>query len=371
MMPRSFDFTFVGDDGFDLLIGTRFRDKLLGQGGPDILIGRLGADGLDGGPGPDLVLGGRGADALRGGAGSDAVFAGPGDDLLGYVAADNVGATDVYNGGGGTDTLGLAVTADIWQDTAFQADLATAEAFIAAETGPGGTASDAVYTFTTLGLSFSQIEDIQVKVTGQVAPPFGIVLNGAEFGRFSGASVASAGDVNGDGIADVIIGAGGGTAYVGFGRNGASFDTVPTSFDLGSLNGRNGLTLTFDEPNPGTSIVSSAGDLNGDGVGDVLVSSSRDDAFVIFGRDTDAEGDFPATLDVSTLDGTNGFAIEANGAVSSIGDLDGDGIDDITLDGGVVIFGKDTAADGDFDPLITVSSLDGSNGFVVEGALMV
>jgi hypothetical protein len=86
--------------------------------------------------------------------------------------------------------------------------------------------------------------------------------------RFGG-SAASAGDVNGDGFADVIIGAG-------------NFDNVETSEGRalvyhGSASGLSGTAVWSVEGNLGNaylgSCVASAGDVNGDGYADVIVSA--------------------------------------------------------------------------------------------------
>ena len=79
----------------------------------------------------------------------------------------------------------------------------------------------------------------------------GFVLEGIDWSDFSGQSVSSAGDVNGDGYADILIGAliadpggvsGSGETYVVFGKSGS----FGASLDLGSLDGSDGFVLEGD-----------------------------------------------------------------------------------------------------------------------------
>ena len=97
----------------------------------------------------------------------------------------------------------------------------------------------------------------------------GFKLNGAAAYDFSGYSVASAGDVNGDGFADVIVGANGadshssdsGASYVVFGKASG----FAANIDLSTLVGATGFKLSgaADSDFVGGS-VASAGDVNGD-----------------------------------------------------------------------------------------------------------
>ncbi len=105
----------------------------------------------------------------------------------------------------------------------------------------------------------------------------GFALNGVAAGNRSGSSVSNAGDINGDGIDDLIIGApepnssGSGTSYVVFG--GTEVGATGT-LELSSLDGSNGFALngvaTGDRLG---SSVSNAGDINGDGIDDLIIGA--------------------------------------------------------------------------------------------------
>jgi len=116
-------------------------------------------------------------------------------------------------------------------------------------------------------------------------------------------------------------------------------------FGLASLNGENGFRITdSSELFQAWIAIGPAGDANDDGIAD-LVLTARDDqpsptrlvGAVIFGRD----GDFPATLDVADLDGSNGFLLRdpdaevgsppAPLAMNQPGDLNCDGINDLII----------------------------------------
>ena len=136
----------------------------------------------------------------------------------------------------------------------------------------------------------------------------GFKLSGAAAGDYSGVSVASAGDVNGDGFADLIVGAysadpngsHSGASYVVFGKASG----FAANIDLSSLDGTNGFKLSGEaaDDRSGCS-VASAGDVNGDGFADLIVGARVADphgsysgaSYVVFGK---ASG-FAANIDLS------------------------------------------------------------------------
>ena len=124
-------------------------------------------------------------------------------------------------------------------------------------------------------------------------------LPASDVDDYSGRSLSSAGDVNGDGFDDLIIGAyqadqAGGTehgeTYVVFGRSAAAGSSIA----LSSLDGTNGFLLTgIDAGDRSGRSVSGAGDVNGDGFDDLIIGAYQADqsptgaegeTYVVFGK---------------------------------------------------------------------------------------
>jgi hypothetical protein len=177
--------------------------------------------------------------------------------------------------------------------------------------------------------SRSNIQIFLGSATG-LAPKWSWSLNHFSGNDF-GASVASAGDVNGDGYGDVIVGA---PLYSnGEMREGA--------FEIwgGSATGVNVATLigkaesNLGDARLGTQ-VASAGDVNGDGLGDVIVGSPNfhaggamfaGRAQIYFGKKTKG-----LTAASWTIAGTSAGG-QLGQSVASAGDVDGDGYSDVIV----------------------------------------
>lgn len=238
----------------------------------------------------------------------------------------------------------------------------------------------------------------------------GFQILGASANNFGEGAVSGAGDVNGDGFDDILIGATGvdangrtnsGQAYLVFGGM-----TSLQSFDIaggGTADGRMNVSQltpatgwkfsgTANSEYVGTA-VSSAGDVDEDGFADLWIGTGNSNSFLVLGDvsrfqtlDSVAGGVVDGSIDLDNVDGVNSFrftdSISFGETLSNTGDVNADGYDDLLVasnffkDRGFVIFGGltnlqalDVAGGGGADGTVDLSPgfsgfiLDGTNGF--------
>ena len=222
----------------------------------------------------------------------------------------------------------------------------------------------------------------------------GFVIQGAVAGDHLGSALA-VGDMNGDGIQDLAIGATGASSSAGetdvvFGGLG----TWPASMVVSSLagstgtNGTNGIRVLGTSANDlsGTSLA--FGDVNNDNISDLIIgapgrTTSVGAGYVVFGsKNTWTPA---ATVNLASLagatgtNGTNGIRIngttattERTGTAVTSCDINGDGIEDVIIGAPnatyashtntgrtYVMFGKTSGWTSTFN----VSAIAGTNGF--------
>ncbi|MBL0055241.1 MAG: FG-GAP repeat protein [Chitinophagaceae bacterium] len=270
-----------------------------------------------------------GAGDVNGDGYSDVIIGGPSYDD-GFTGE---GRAFVYHGG----AAGLSATPNSTPDDADQANAS----FGSSVAGAGDVNGDG-YSDVIIGADFyddapnfneGRCFVYHGSATGLSATPNSTPDDGNQGAIFFGCSVASAGDVNGDGYSDVIIGA---YSY----NDGANTDEGRAFVYHGSATGLSASpNNTPDDANQADAFfgitVASAGDVNGDGYSDVIIGAytyndgaNMDEgrAFVYHGSATGLS----ATPNNTPDDADQAFAYFGYN-VASAGDLNGDGYSDVIV----------------------------------------
>ena len=179
--------TLTGNAGDNVIHGGGGNDTIGGSTGNDTLYGDGGADAIRGGNGNDVLYGGDGNDTLNGEGNNDTIFGGAGDDTLaggdGIDVLDGEAGSNTLSGGSGVDRFVFSVLdggKDTITDFRTGIDKIDLHLLDAISSTPGHDA------FTFIGnAAFSAAGQLHTFLDG---------------GVFS-----LGGDVDGDGVADLVI----------------------------------------------------------------------------------------------------------------------------------------------------------------------
>lgn len=212
--------------------------------------------------------------------------------------------------------------------------------------------SDAGEAFLVYSTEYANDADGAIDL-GDIGGAFGLRMQGAGTSYLAGSAITSLGDVDGDNVADFAVGAEdlnapalvrGGVVTVLFGDE--TFALSVTTFDLTNISAGEGVDIISMEPNRVIGkYVASAGDVDGDGLNDVLIGSPNADqgavtdageVLLIYGATLAANAG--GQIDLGALTPAQGVRIlgaDAQGlfgaTLSSLGDVTNDGRDEFLV----------------------------------------
>ncbi len=214
----------------------------------------------------------------------------------------------------------------------------------ASDAAPNGDYSGQTYLVYGQAADFTGEIELSDIAGGSLA---GAVFNGPAVNAYTGITIDSAGDVNGDGYDDLLIGANGvdgytGATYLIYGQSSGLTGEIDLS-DVGSSIAGAVFNGIDDDDLSGFS-VSSAGDVNGDGYADLLIGAyeaqpngfGSGETYLVYGQSSGLSGE----IDLSDIAGGSLAGAVFNGIdesyrsgyeVSSAGDVNGDGFDDLLI----------------------------------------
>ena len=350
------DAVFVGESGQDL------------AGRSVSSAGDVDGDGLD-----DLLIGAIGNDDGGSAAGKTYLFFG---STVVAAGTFNLSLADAaFVGENAGDTSGCSVSSAGDVDGDGKDDLLVG----AYNNSDGGGSGGKTYLFLGSTVTTGGTFDLSLADAAFV---------GENGGDISGWSVSSAGDVDGDGLDDLLIGANNysqtallaGKTYLFFGSTVIVGGTFDLSVADASFVGENAYDSSARS-------VSSAGDVDGDGLADIVIGailngdggSYAGKTYLFLGSTIAAGGSFDLGSADASLVGEEAYDY-SGASVSSAGDVDGDGLDDLLIgaygngDGGsgagksYLFLGSTLAPGGTFDLSVADAAFVGENANDRSGA---
>ena len=249
---------------------------------------------------------------------------------------------------GTTYNVYRAGNAEVRVETGVQVQLPAGAAPVFTSPATASVAENQTEAYTATATDEDRGNTLTYSLSGTDAALFTLDPNTGVVSFVAAPDFEAPGDAGGDNVYNIIVTASDNTDGT-TDTNQAVAITVTDAYDpfeLSTLDGVNGFILNGIDADDESGIsVSSVGDVNGDGYDDLIIGANRADpngasyageTYVVYGG-ASAPGT-EGMLDLSALDGSNGFILDGIDAfdrsgrsVSSAGDVNGDGYDDLII----------------------------------------